>query len=252
MKCAAQFALADSCLDAAHPGGPRRGRLVAAPRLSCNGVVMKTRTTLILLALVVGGRRLHQVFRKQGPEHGRGKTRGPEVVNFERENLEGIVIQNGDDRIELRRTNDKWRLEAPIKDQADRARDRESDLRPGELEKGRHHSRPRKSKKTRIDWTNTASSKPKLRLKLLGKEMPPEILFGKDGALRGQDVCPLRQRQGHFLVGQTVRNDIAKKPEEFRDHKLTDLTTARSTRVAPEDGRGRNGIGEKGGSSGTS
>ena len=43
------------------------------------------------------------------------------MLNFERENLEGILIQNGDDRVELRRTNDKWRLEEPIKDQTDRA-----------------------------------------------------------------------------------------------------------------------------------
>src|SRR5664279_5492929 len=34
-----------------------------------------------------------------------------------------------------------------------------------------------------------------------------------------------------FLVGQSVRNDISKKPEEFRDKKLTDLTTAQVTRL---------------------
>src|SRR4029077_19317184 len=33
------------------------------------------------------------------------------------------------------------------------------------------------------------------------------------------------------LAAQTVRNDISKKPEEFRDKKLTDLTTAQVTRA---------------------
>ena len=31
------------------------------------------------------------------------------------------MIQNGDDRIELRRQDGKWRLNAPVKDQADGA-----------------------------------------------------------------------------------------------------------------------------------
>src|SRR5947207_15383123 len=34
-----------------------------------------------------------------------------------------------------------------------------------------------------------------------------------------------------FLAGQSVRNDILKKPEEFRDKKLTDLTTTQVTRT---------------------
>ena len=38
-----------------------------------------------------------------------------------------------------------------------------------------------------------------------------------------------------FLAAQTVRNDISKKPDDFRDRKLTDLTTAQVTRARPED-----------------
>ena len=34
-----------------------------------------------------------------------------------------------------------------------------------------------------------------------------------------------------FIVRQTVRNDIAKKPEDFRDRKLTEFTTAQVARV---------------------
>ena len=77
---------------------------------------------MILLVLVVALGRLHQVFREQEPEHGGSDGARQNVLNFERDKLEGIVIQNGDDKIELRKANDKWRLEAPIKDQADRVR----------------------------------------------------------------------------------------------------------------------------------
>ena len=47
------------------------------------------------------------------------RQRAQNVVNFDREKLEGIVIQNGDDKIELKRLEGKWRIEAPFKDQAD-------------------------------------------------------------------------------------------------------------------------------------
>src|SRR5437763_2070773 len=34
-----------------------------------------------------------------------------------------------------------------------------------------------------------------------------------------------------FLAGQSVKKDIDKKPEEFRDRKLTDLITAQVSRI---------------------
>jgi hypothetical protein len=38
---------------------------------------------------------LDQVFRKQTAEHSRGGREAGNVVNFDREKLEGITIQNG-------------------------------------------------------------------------------------------------------------------------------------------------------------
>ena len=40
-----------------------------------------------------------------------------------------------------------------------------------------------------------------------------------------------------FLAAQTVRNDIAKKPEDFRDRKLTDLTTGAGDPRGSEEAR---------------
>ncbi len=152
------------------------------------------------------------------------------MLNFERENLEGILIQNGDDRIELRKTNDKWRLEEPIKDQADRATidNLISDLESWEKDET-FPAKEIDADKNRL--TEYDLVKPKLRLKLLGKEMPPEILFGKDGALEGRMYVRFDNAKDTFVARQTVRNDIAKKPEEFRDRKLTEITQGQVTRV---------------------
>src|SRR6478609_3562209 len=82
---------------------------------------MKTRTTLILLVLVIGLGVWIKFFESKKPNTEEAQRQAGNVVNFDREKLAGITIQNGDDRIELRRENGKWRLTAPVKDQADGA-----------------------------------------------------------------------------------------------------------------------------------
>ena len=74
-------------------------------------------------------------------------------------------------------------------------------------------------------------NKPKLRLKLTGQERPPEILFGKDAALEGKMYVRLEDSKETFLAGQSIKKDIDKKPEEFRDRKLTDLSTTQVSRL---------------------
>jgi len=190
---------------------------------------MKTKTTLLLLAAVVA-LGVFIKYESQKPGTDEARQRAQNMVNFEREKLDGIVIQNGDDKIELRRQDRKWRIEAPFKDQADSGAienllaDLEGwqkfDTIPAqEIEKD----------KSRLD--EFGLSKAKLRLKLLGKEMPPEIVFGGDAAFEGKMYVRLEDTSAVFLAGQTVRTDISKKPEDFRDRKLTDLTTAQVTRV---------------------
>ena len=191
---------------------------------------MNTKTTLILLALVVALGAWIKFYESKQPNTEEARRRAGNVLNFERENLEAIVIRNGEDRIELRRSNDKWRLEAPIKDQADRmlvdglisnleSWEKDQTIPAKEIE----------ADKSRLDEYDLA--KPKLRLKLEGKEMPPEILFGRDAALEGKMYVRFENSKDAFLTRQTVKNDITKKAEEFRDRKLTETTSGQVTRV---------------------
>jgi hypothetical protein len=192
---------------------------------------MNSKTTLILLAVVVALALWIKFYESKRPNSEERKRLAGNVVNFEEENLEGIVIQNGDDRIELRKSDEKWRLEAPIKDQADSSLvdglvgalsswQKEQTIPEEEIEKD----------KGRLEEYDLA--KPKLRVKLLGKEMPPEILFGKDAALEGKMYVRLENSKDAFLVSQRVKANVTKKAEEFRDRKLTDLSTLQVNRVA--------------------
>ncbi|MGH8093374.1 MAG: DUF4340 domain-containing protein [Chthoniobacterales bacterium] len=189
---------------------------------------MKTRTTLILLILVVALGVWIKFFESKRPNTEEARRQAGNVVNFDREKLEGIVIQNGDDRIELHRQNDTWRLTAPVKDQADSAA---VDNLISDIELWRKDAvipaREATAEKGRLNEYGLVQ--PKLRLRLLGPKMPPEILFGKDAALEGRMYVRLADSKDVLIAAQSVRTDISKKPDDFRDRELTDLTTAQVT-----------------------
>ena len=191
---------------------------------------MKTKTTLLLLAVVVAAAVYIKYYESKGPNTVEAKRQAGNVINFERDTLDGIVIQNGDDKIELRRQDLKWRIEAPFKDQADRGAIENllADLDAWQKYDAIPASEIAKDKNKLDEF---GISKAKLRLKLLGKNAPPEITFGNDAALEGKMYVRVGDGNDVFIAAQSVRNDIAKKPEEFRDRKLTDLNTAQVTRA---------------------
>jgi uncharacterized protein DUF4340 len=191
---------------------------------------MKTRTTLILLAVAIAVGVYIKFFESKGPNTEEAKRLAGNVVNFERDALEGIVIQNGDDRIELKKQDQKWRLESPFKDQADRTAVESliGDLDGWQKFESIPASEIEKNKNLLDEY---GLSKGKLKLKLLGKGAPPEITFGNDAALQGKMYVRVGDSGEVIVAAQSVRNDISKKPEEFRDKKLTDLTTAQVVRA---------------------
>ncbi|MFL6540820.1 MAG: DUF4340 domain-containing protein [Chthoniobacterales bacterium] len=189
---------------------------------------MKTRTTVGLLVLVTALAVFIKFYESKHPNTAEARQRSQQVLNVERDKLEGITIQNGDDKIELRKDGEKWRLESPIKDQAD-ASVVQSLI--GDLD---FWQRDDTIPASEIDINKLQEfdlAKPKLRLKLSGKDAPPELLFGKDAALENRMYVRFENSRDVFVVRNTVKNDISKKPEDFRDKKLTDATTLQVTRV---------------------
>ena len=186
---------------------------------------MKTRTTIILLIVAVAVGLYIKFYESKQPNTEEAKRQAGNVVNFDREGLDGIVIQNGDDRIELKKENLKWRIEAPFKDQADNGAVQNliNDLDGWQKFDSIPASEIAKNKGLLDEY---GLSKGKLKLKLLGKNAPPEIAFGNDAALQGKMYVRAGDTSDVVIAAQSVRNDIAKKPEDFRDKKLTDLTTA--------------------------
>ncbi|PYJ52187.1 MAG: hypothetical protein DME87_00875 [Verrucomicrobia bacterium] len=191
---------------------------------------MNWRTTLVLAALTLGVFAYLRFVEMKQPSTEEAKRQAQNVVKFDRNKINGIVIQNGDEKIEMRRRDNRWRLETPIKDQTDSSliENLLSDLENWQRD-GTISAKEIEADKNKL--TEYGLNKPKLRLKLIGQDRPPEILFGKDAALEGKMYVRFEDSRETFLAGQSVKKDIDKKPEEFRDRKLTDLITAQVSRI---------------------
>ena len=206
---------------------------------------MKSKTTLILLVITAAVFAYMFFYERKAPTTEEAKRQAQNVVNFSREKIDGIVIQNGDDKIDLRRRDKKWRLETPIKEQADSSlienllldleswqKDATIPAKELEADKGK--------------LNEYGLSKPKLRLKLRGEDAPREILFGKDAALEGKMYVRLENSKETFLAAQSIKKEIEKKATEFRDRKLTDLITAQVSRVVLKTATGEMELQKKG------
>src|SRR5205809_2312092 len=190
---------------------------------------MNWRTTLVLAAITLGVLAYLRFVEMKQPSTEEAKRQAQNVVTFDRNKINGIVIQNGDEKVEMRRSDNRWRLETPIKDQADNSliENLLSDLENWQKD-GTISAKEAEADKSKLN--EYGLNKAKLRLKLIGQDRPPEILFGKDAALEGKMYVRLEDSKETFLAGQSIKKDIDKKPEEFRDRKLTDLSTAQVSR----------------------
>jgi hypothetical protein len=192
---------------------------------------MNWRNTLILAIIALAGVAYFRFIEMKRPSTEEAWRQAQNMVNLDRTKIDGIVIQNGDQKIEIRRRDNKWRLETPIRDQADGALVETllSDLENWQKE-GTITAKEIDADKSKL--AEYGLNNPKLKLKLLGHDRPPEILFGKDAAMESRMYVRFQNSKETFLAGQSVKKDIDKKPEEFRDKRLTELSNAQVRRVS--------------------
>ena len=198
---------------------------------------MRFRTTLILFALALAIGLFIKFYESKRPNTQEASRRAQNVINFERDKIDGVVIQNADERIELKRTDKKWRLESPVKDLADSSA---VDNLLFDLEDWKKETTI-SAKEIEADKNRMAEygvAKAKLRLKLQGPNAPPEVLFGANAALEGKTYVRLENSKDVFLASQSIKNQISKKPEEFRDRKLTDTVATQVTRLSVKTAAG--------------
>jgi hypothetical protein len=190
-----------------------------------NGKIMKPRTTLVLLAIalvlaafIIGLDRFSQNTRDR-------RERAVHVVEVNRTEIEGITIHNNGQMIKVKTEGDAWKMVAPLQDDADtgvidQLLDAIQNLRPEDVitDLG-------KGDKKRQTLKDFGLNKSKLRLKLDGKGMPPELEFGQDTAVQGRSYLRLQDDDAVYVVPNDLKDIASKTPEDFRDHRMTPFLT---------------------------
>ncbi|MEP6603309.1 MAG: DUF4340 domain-containing protein [Spartobacteria bacterium] len=191
---------------------------------------MNWRTTLVLAVIAIGVGVYIKFWETKSLTTKESFRQEQNVVNITKDKIDGIVIQNGDDKIDMRKIDNKWRLETPIKDQADSAAINNLLI---ELEDWKKDSAisAKEIDADKNKLNEFGLNKPKLRLKLSGTGAPPEIWFGKEAAFESKMYVRFENARDAFLVSQSVKKAIEKKAEDFRDKKLTDLNAAQISKL---------------------
>jgi hypothetical protein len=186
---------------------------------------MKPKTTLVLLAVAIalaafifGLDRFSQGTRDR-------RERAAHVVEVKRTAIEGITIHNGDKLIKVKAEGNAWKMVAPWQDDADadiidQLFDAIQNLRPEDV-----ISDLGKGDKKRQLLKDFGLNKSKLRLKLDGKQMPPELEFGQDTAVQGRGYLRIQDDDAVYVVTNDLKNIVSKTPEDFRDHRMTPFLT---------------------------
>lgn len=189
---------------------------------------MKTRNTILLLLIAAGLFIYVRFYESNQPGTSDAEEQRRHVVTFERDDIDGITITNNEEKIELRRggKDQPWRLDAPVKDRADASK---LDQLLTSIETMQKQATIDEDPKTKLKDFGVVKSN--LRLKLTGRNAPPEILFGKDAAVEGKIYARLDGSNTVFVVTNELKNLVAKKADDFRDSKLTDISAAQVTKL---------------------
>ncbi len=126
-------------------------------------------------------------------------------------------------------------IDAPLKDHADAMAVNELFTDAENLKSDEAIPTDKQGKDLLKDFGLTNSE---TRLTFTGGDKPVELVFGKDAAVEGKIYVRLEDSKTAHVIGNDLKNQISKKADDFRDHKLTDLLTTQVDKVVLKTGTG--------------
>ena len=204
---------------------------------------MKFRNTLILL--LVAGALLAYVGlverdRKTTSEAAEASN---QVLEFDRDKINHVTIKNPEAKIEFTREGQSWQMSAePIKDRADSMTLNQLFTT---METLRHDAKiePEKGKDNLKEY-GVADSDIKVTFSGEGQK-PVELLIGHDAAVEGKIYARLASDDAVFVIPSDLKNQLTKKADDYRDRKLTELTTQQVTKVTVKSKAGETELEKK-------
>jgi hypothetical protein len=184
---------------------------------------MKLKHTLTLLLLALGlGAYVWFVDRKMPTTKEREEKKG-RLFEFDRDKITEIAIKAPEGKIDLTKDGANWRVESPVKDRADSGV-MSSLLTSIELARSEStiSTDGKGVGKDQLKEFGLADPPTKLTLKVDGKQI--HLLIGKDTAIENRVYAMIEGSKSVEVISNTLRTDISKKADDFRDKKLSDLS----------------------------
>ena len=193
---------------------------------------MKTRNTLVLLALLAG----LFVYLKwvdpkfQGTDAKQEKKGRP--VQVDRDSVTAVTIRNSEGSLQLTKAADgNWLIDAPVKDRADSLAI--STLFTS-LESLRMDAVPAVKGGGLADYGLTKGD---VSIKVNGKNSF-ELLVGKETAVEGKVYMRVEGKDTAYVAAKDLRDQAMKAVKDWRDRKLSDLTAAQVNKVGIKTAKG--------------
>lgn len=187
---------------------------------------MKLRNTLFLLvaaALVFG-----YIIWWERKQPGTGDVPVGQILDFDRDKVSKITLTNATATIVIKQVAPRdWRIEEPVKDRADAG---VMDALCTSLEILRSIS-TLDGKAEREKLKEFGLTKGEASVKFTGENGTTELLVGKETPMENQIYAKLENGGTVYVVSKAIKDQIVKKPDDFRDRKLSDLTTQQVTRL---------------------
>lgn len=194
---------------------------------------MKFRTTLILL--VVCGALFAYLYFYEAKQPGakEAASQRERFVDLDRDNINAVSIQNAETKIELHKKDaETWMMDEPVKDRADSSAINQLFTSVETL----HHSAAidpdAKDVDKKMVVKESGVDNAKVKVKFSGDKVKPvEIAFGRDAAVENQIYARVEGEKTIYVIPADLRNQVSKKADDFRDHRLTDLTATQVTKA---------------------
>jgi len=204
---------------------------------------MKTKHTLILLVLAGAAFAYVWFVENTRPTSDAARENAGLVCEFERNDIDAITIRNATGIIELRKRDGHWFMDAPVKDHAD-------ELAITQLfttcEKLRSDTSLGDTKENRDKWKEWGVTKGDIAVKFSGAKIAQEIIVGKDTVYDGKSYARAEGSKVVHVIRNTLKNDLGKNTEFYRDKRLADLTPAQVSRLVIKSAKGEFELEKKG------
>lgn len=142
---------------------------------------------------------------------------------LDRDKITAIAIKTPETKIDLKRDGANWRVEAPVKDRADSGA-MSSLLTAIELLRSESTIDNDGKGVSRDQLKEFGLSDPATKMTLTVDGKPVQLLLGKDTAIENRVYAMLDGAKSVKVIASSLRNEISKKVDEFRDRKLSDLS----------------------------